>query len=71
MAVTPENLLLCRMRHDGAEAGEKRLRTGPIGQSGKHPAHVVLADGEAGAERIRIDSDAFEFTKQLLESFFL
>lgn len=59
------------MRHDGAEAGEKRLRTGPIGQSGKHSAYVFLADGEAGAEGVRIDPDAFEFAKQLLESFFL
>jgi hypothetical protein len=71
MGVTPENLLLCRLRHDDAETREKRLRAGPIGQTGKHSAHVFLADGEAGAERVRIDSDAFKFAKQLLESFFL
>jgi hypothetical protein len=59
------------MRHDDAEAGEKCLGTGPIGESGKNSTHVFLADGEAGAERVRIDSDAFEFAKQLLESFFL
>ena len=71
MGLTPENLLLCLMRHDDAQAREKRGRTGAVGQCRQRPPHIFLAHGEPGAERVRIDADTLELAKQLLESLFL
>src|SRR5262245_58760181 len=69
--LTSENLLLGRMRHHDAKAVEKRRRPGTVRQRRQRLAHVVLADGEPCAERVRIHADALEFAKQLLESLFL
>jgi hypothetical protein len=57
------------MRHHGAKLRKKRRRTRAVGQRRERPEDILLADGEARADGVRIDPDSFEFSQQMCESF--
>jgi hypothetical protein len=54
-----------------AKLGQKRRWPGSVGQCGKRPERILLANGQPGTNRVWIDTDALELVEQIREPFSL
>ena len=58
-----------RLVDQASELRQKGCRAGVVGELGEGAQYILLADGESGADGVRVDAHPFELPKQVSEAF--